>query len=360
MPSSIRLGTIKGIIVTVHWTFFLLLVWIVGKTLMDGSGTNAALFELGLVLAVFACVVLHEFGHALTALRFGVKTRDITLLPIGGVARLERIPEKPIQEFLVAIGGPAVNVVILIVLVPLLLIFNLFPLKMTPAGVSWADFFSQLVIVNVVLVVFNLIPAFPMDGGRVLRSLLAIRMGRERATRIAATTGQVFAVGFVLAGLAYNPMLVLIGVFVFFGAQSELRSVLEDAAFKKQSVGLLTMRKFDSVGPEDALSIAANHLLAGYATDFLVLEQGVPVGVLKRDQLLRAFANQEMHQLYVREVMQPNPPVLDARQPLDQAWLMMREGAWPLLPVFENGLLCGILTSDNLSDYFALKMTAVR
>jgi CBS domain-containing protein len=211
-----------------------------------------------------------------------------------------------------------------------------------------------------VLVVFNLIPAFPMDGGRVLRSLLAIRMGRERATRIAAATGQVFAVGFVLAGLAYNPMLVLIGVFVFFGAQTELRSVLEDAAFKKQSVGLLTMRKFDSVSPGDALSVAANHLLAGYATDFLVLDQGVPVGVLKREQMLRAFASQDTRQLNVGEVMQAKPPFLDHRQPLDQAWLMMREGAWPLLPVFENGLLCGILTSDNLSDYFALKVTSAR
>ncbi|MFM9007549.1 MAG: site-2 protease family protein [Bacteroidota bacterium] len=360
MASSIRLGTIKGITVTVHWTFFLLLAWIVGKTLMDGGGTHLALFELGFVLTVFACVVLHEFGHALTALRFGVQTRDITLLPIGGVARLERMPEKPIQEFLVAIGGPAVNIIILIVLVPLLLVLDLFPLQTTPERVSWSDFFSQLVLVNMMLVVFNLIPAFPMDGGRVLRSLLAIRMGRERATRIAALTGQVFAVGFVLAGLAYNPMLVLIGVFVFFGAQAELRSVLEDAAFKKQSVGLLTMRQFDSVRPDDALSVAANHLLAGYATDFLVLQQGLPVGVLTRDQLLRAFADRDKQPLNVGEVMQANPPILDTRQPLDQAWLMMREGAWPLLPVYENGLLYGILTSDNLSDYFALKMTSAR
>jgi Zn-dependent protease len=225
-----------GIGIYVHWTFLLLVGWV----LLSSPGPNAVatgLYMVGLVVAVFGCVVLHELGHALTARYFGIGTRDITLYPIGGVARLERMSEKPWEEFWIAVAGPAVNVVIaslllMVLLVGLVINPTLAVLPEIPAtGV--AQFLAQLMGINVFLVVFNLIPAFPMDGGRVLRALLALRMGQLRATEVAVPVGAVVGI-LAMAALAlysfehggtWNPMLFLIAFFVFLAGQQELYAV---------------------------------------------------------------------------------------------------------------------------------------
>ncbi len=224
MKNSWKLGKIAGIDVHIHWTFFLLPALIALSTIASGGGVAAATAGVVLILAVFGCVVLHELGHALAARRYGIGTHDITLLPIGGVARLERIPEKPSHEIAVALAGPAVNVAI-----AALLWVGLFAVgSMTawlPALAIGGSFIGQLLWINIALVAFNLLPAFPMDGGRVLRALLATRLPRVRATRIAATVAQVMAVGFGILGLFGNPMLILIAVFVFMAARAEAEHV---------------------------------------------------------------------------------------------------------------------------------------
>ena len=231
MKWSYRLGKVAGIDVNIHVTFTLLIAWVLLMHWLTGQTLGAAVNGLAFVVAIFGCVLLHELGHALAARRFGIGTRDITLLPIGGVARLERMPEKPLQELWVALAGPAVNVLIAAVLYMwLVMTKQLVPLGQL--GIVTGPFIERLLVVNVLLIVFNMIPAFPMDGGRCVRALLALRLEYARATRIAAGVGQVIAVGFVVLGLFSNPFLLLIGAFVWLGAAQEARYATLKAALR--------------------------------------------------------------------------------------------------------------------------------
>lgn len=225
MRGSWQITRLAGIDISVHWSFLLLLGWVVVSAL-TGFGLGTAMAEGLFFVALFGCVVLHELGHALAARYFGIETHGITLLPIGGVAQLERIPRVPFQELVIALAGPAVNVVLAILLFPIAGVANSYvPLN----SLAWlsSDLLTRLLFVNVALVIFNLIPAFPMDGGRVLRSLLAFGLDYMVATRWAVRIGQVVA---ILLGLAsvYNPMLLLIAAFVFFAAEGELRQAANE------------------------------------------------------------------------------------------------------------------------------------
>jgi len=220
MFSTLKLGRIFGIETYIHWSFWILLLWIVLQALGQG-GLAAALSATGFVIAIFFCVYLHELGHAMTARRYGIQTLDISILPIGGLARLERMPKSPIAEFWIAIAGPAVNVVIALVLASLL------GIKVAVASIQNADFLShpllqQLVAINVSLAAFNLFPALPMDGGRILRSLLQLRMSRLRATEVAARVSRYLAGVLIIAGFIYGFHLVLIGIFVLIAGFQEL------------------------------------------------------------------------------------------------------------------------------------------
>jgi Zn-dependent protease len=227
MSWSLNIGTIAGTAVRVHVTFLLFLSWIFA-TAWAAGGPAQAWEGLAFMVLLFACVLAHEFGHIFMARAFGVATPDVTLLPIGGVARLERIPEAPHQEFLVAIAGPLVNVAIAIGLVVLA------GASLTGGGLAAVDsphvsLLDRLAAVNIFLAVFNMVPAFPMDGGRVLRAALSTRLGFVRATGVAAAIGQVLAVVLGLIGLFYNPMLIFIAAFVFLAASGEARAVARRA-----------------------------------------------------------------------------------------------------------------------------------
>jgi len=223
MRWSLKLGKIAGIRIYLHWTFLILPLWVFFNDLGKGLGLPGAVQSVLFVIALFGCIVLHELGHALAARRYGIPTRDITLLPIGGVARMERMPREPRQELWVAIAGPLVNVAIAAVLLLALVVLQFVPARF---HASQAAFLVPLLWANLFLLVFNLLPAFPMDGGRVLRALLAQRLDYVRATRIAARVGQVMAILFVIVGLKIqHPMLMLIGVFIFFGARNEAHIV---------------------------------------------------------------------------------------------------------------------------------------
>ncbi|MBV8225277.1 MAG: site-2 protease family protein [Verrucomicrobia bacterium] len=220
MRSSIKIATIFGIDVRIHVTFFLVLAWI-ALVYYQTAGLSGAIQGVLFMLVLFGCVLLHEFGHALAAREFGIKTPDITLLPIGGVARLSRIPDKPWQELVVAIAGPLVNVVIAAALT-FAIHGSTEILQIDRLENPRIELLDALRSINVMLVLFNMIPAFPMDGGRVLRSLLAMVMPYTLATQIAAWIGQGLAVVFAIFGLRGNFFLIFIAFFIFVGAQQEV------------------------------------------------------------------------------------------------------------------------------------------
>src|SRR5829696_8724112 len=277
-----KLGRFGGIDVFVHATFILLIGWVGYSHWLEHHNWAEVLNGVLFILALFLCVVLHEYGHALTARKYGIKTRDITLYPIGGVARLERMPEKPMEELAVALMGPAVNVVIAALLFAYLSLTNgLVPL--TELTIASGSFLARLIAVNVSLVLFNLIPAFPMDGGRVLRALLAMRMDYVRATQIAANIGQGLAFLLGLFGLFNNPFLLFIAFFVWIGASQEASMVQMRNTISGIPVTQAMQTRFDILSPTDRLERVVNLILAGSQQDFPLVEDGQFIGVLTRD-----------------------------------------------------------------------------
>lgn len=222
MNWSLRLGRYRGIDLFVHWTFLVVVGWIAMSSLLAGKGLLTALMGVGFVLLIFACVVLHELGHALVAARYGIGTLDVTLLPIGGIARLERLPDDPHEELWVALAGPVVNVAIA---AALLILSNLLQAVAAARDVVAASvqLLGDLMWINLGLAAFNMLPAFPLDGGRVLRSLLAMRLDRVEATQFAAALGKSFAILIGLLGLFFNVLLLVVAIFVYFGADYEAR-----------------------------------------------------------------------------------------------------------------------------------------
>ena len=347
-----KIATIAGIPVRVHATFVLLLVFLFVSRVAGGQSPARAAEGVALLLAVFACVVLHEFGHALTARRFGVRTRDITLLPIGGVARLERIPEKPSQEIAVALAGPAVNVAIAGVLSGVLLL-QAGAVGLGGASLLAGDFLAQLFAINLFLALFNLIPAFPMDGGRVLRALLAIRLDYLRATQIAANVGQGIAFLFGLAGVLWNPMLLFIALFVFIGAAQEAAAVRMRSAFDGVPVARAMIRDFRTLRADEPLSRAVELLLAGHQQDFPVVGTrpgDPPIGILTRADLLTALAAGGTDRL-VAEAARKSCGTADPREMLESVFTRMQENNCPAVPVVDsNGTVVGMVTLENVGE----------
>ena len=363
MKSAVRVGTLANIGVYLHWTFALLIAGIFAFYLFQGETMAAALTGVVLVLAVFACVVLHELGHALMARRFDVATRDITLYPIGGVARLQRIPEEPIKEFWIALAGPAVNVVIAGALFVVVVLSggSLAPAALLNAG---GAFLSTLLWINLLLVGFNLLPAFPMDGGRVLRALLALRMDYARATEIAAGVGQGMAILFGLLGLiSWNPILLFIAFFVYVGARQEAQQAMIRALTQGIAVRQAMVTRFHVLKPQDPLGHAIDELLAGSEQDFPVVDEGEVVGVLTRKRLMQALANDNRHGT-VGDVLEQDFFTVEDNVMLDEAFRRMHSSDSTAVPVLRRGELVGMLTLENVGELMmissALKKAGAR
>jgi Zn-dependent protease len=353
MKWSWKLGEFRGIGVYVHATFLILIAFVVWAHWSMGHDLLKTLEGVGFILALFACVVLHEFGHALMAAKYGIKTRDITLLPIGGLARLERMPEEPLQELWVALAGPAVNVVIAAALFGwLVLTKELLPLK--EIGVTTGPFLERLMLVNVLLVVFNMLPAFPMDGGRVLRAVLATRMDYVKATQIAASIGQAMALLFGLLGFLFNPFLLFIALFVWIGAAQEAGMVEMTSSFAGIPVAAAMVTNFESVGPADPLAHVTGKILAGTQQDFPVLEGEQVVGILTRHDLLVELAKRGPD-VPVADVMQTKFETVDAADMLESAFRRLQSCECHTLPVVQRGRLVGLLTMDNLGEFVAIR-----
>lgn len=353
MKWSLKLGKLLGIDVYLHVTFLLLLAFLAFTYWRATQNIAATLQGVAFVVALFGCVLLHELGHALMARRYGIRTRDISLLPIGGIARLERMPEKPMQEFWVAVAGPAVNVVIAAVLFIGLALTGGFraPEEIT---VTTGSFWHRLMVLNLFLVVFNLLPAFPMDGGRVLRALLSTRLGRRRATAIAAKVGQGMAVLFVVVGFFYNPFLIFIGIFVYLGAQAEAGSVEMQSALAGLRVRDAMMTRFRTLTAQDPVAKAVQELLAGSQQDFPVLENDQPVGMLRRNDLVKALS-EGRREAVVTEAMCRDCETVDEAAPLKGVVEAMHARQCATMPVVAGGRMVGLLTLENISEMIMVR-----
>ena len=357
MRGSLRLARVFGIDIAVHWTFALLIAWIVFVSAEQHAGPGGIIVSVAFVLAIFLCVVLHELGHALMARRFGVQTRHITLLPIGGVAALERIPTEPVQELLITIAGPLVNLVIAGVLV---VGIRSFGDTQVPGGLlktSTLGFFGQLAAANLVLFVFNLLPAFPMDGGRLLRALLAMRLEYARATSIAAGVGAVTAVGFVAWGLfAGSPLLVIVAVFVYLGGQAEASAAVQRSAMSGATVASAMVTDFRTLAEDATVGTAVDVLLAGSQQDFPVVDPaGGLVGMLFRRRLIEAAATGERERP-LGEAIERGGPALTEGDDLASAIERLRAGG-PAAPVLREGRVVGLLTLENVGEFLMLRGT---
>ncbi|MES2598032.1 MAG: site-2 protease family protein [Verrucomicrobiota bacterium] len=358
MKWSFKIGTVAGTEVRIHVTFFILLAFVAVQGMDGGRGMPGAFQAVLFVSAAFLCVLLHEFGHVFAASGYGIRTPDITLLPIGGVARLERMPEKPSQEFVVAICGPLVNVAIAAAIA----IFIGFG---TTASSDFhfgdkAHFWENLMKWNMVMVFFNLIPAFPMDGGRVLRALLGFFVDFERATRWAATLGQTIAVVVGLSMLLsghFNPVLMLIAFFVFVAAGQEANMVSQRAAFQGMRVRDAMITDFRTLPPDALLRDAVDLLLAGSQHDFpMTNPQGDLLGMVTRQRLIKALS--EHGAGYAAEgILEDCSMQITERMDLVEALAALDEHHCPTLPVVEpaNGRLVGLLTSENVGELLMVR-----
>lgn len=355
MRWSWRIGNLAGISVYIHATFLLIILWAAVVGWQTTQTIEGVFSSIVFILLLFLCVVLHELGHALTARKYGIKTRDITLLPIGGVARLERMPDQPLQELWVALAGPAVNVVIAALMLVWLSISRIGAGMETLFDPQHSSLVERLFTTNIALVVFNLLPAFPMDGGRVVRALLATRMPYVRATQIAANLGQVMAFGFALIGLVYQPVLILIALFVWIGASQESNLVQLKSALNGIPVSDAMLTNFRVITPEHTLDDTIRLTLAGSQTDFPVIENGQIVGILTQSDMLTGLSTLG-RDVPVREVMHTEFEVTHPSDMLHSLFLKLQssESDCRTALVLRHGQLVGLVTKQNIAEYLEI------
>jgi Zn-dependent protease/CBS domain-containing protein len=346
-----RLGRVAGISIYLHATFLLLLVWIAMSYLGAGQGAATAGLGLLLVASVFAAIVVHELGHALVARRFGIVTRDIMLYPIGGMARLERMPERPGQELLVAIVGPLINGAIALAIY--------LGLRLSGAGAGdnplsiGGSFAVQLMWINLSLGAFNLLPAFPMDGGRILRALLAFRMDRPRATVVAARIGRGIAVAMGVAGLLWNPMLAVIAVFVWLAAGQEAAMEQLKTTLRGVSVADAMVSGFETLTADVPLAAAATRIASGFQHDFPVVDDGHIVGMLSRSDLRRGLAVASPD-TPIGEVMHRRFPTADAGENLGAVLARLPADGSAVL-VIDHDHPVGLLDPRHIDELLAVR-----
>jgi len=358
MKGALKLTTIRGIKLSIHWTFVLLLAWIVLQNVKSGLALGPVVWTLIFVLGIFVCVILHELGHALMAKQFGIRTRDITLYPIGGVARLESMPRKPKEELLVALAGPAVNLAIALMLYPLVN-FKSIPSEETLSQVGPANFLFALAVVNIWLALFNLVPAFPMDGGRVFRAFLSFWMDRATATKAAAMLGQLIAIGFIFIGFYTNPFLIFIGLFIILGAQSESNYAQAEALMEGHTVADLTMHEMPLIPPETTVAQLVSEVLNSQKKNFVVWDGQKALGVVTQLDAIKSLGDRGEN-ARVREFMQTDILYLPASMPVADAIVKMQSSGRTVALVREAEQVVGMVDNDNLVEFILIQRAKQR
>ena len=370
MTWSIKLLKIKGIDIKVHLTFVLILIWAAYRwSVSTGEGVQGALFGIVATLLLFLSVTLHELGHSFQALKYGVKVRDITLMPMGGLARMEEIPEDPNKELRISLAGPLVNFGIALLLIGIGALLDaraLLPLNELYASlgsVSWSGLLAYLTTANLLLGLFNLIPAFPMDGGRVLRALLAKKMDHAKATRIASQVGQGFALLMGLWGfMSGSWTLVIIAIFVWMGAGQENQGVQTKHILGEATVGQAMTHSPQVLKVNDSLSKAVELTLSTSQADFPVLEWGSNrvAGLLTQTDLLRGLQSQGAGAA-VRELMQTRITLANPEEPLHAAQQKMLAGRTRAVPVVNSEEeLLGLLTTGDVNEAYRLMAVSTK
>ena len=353
MKWSLKIARLGEIDIYLHVTFVILIAWIALAYWQAEGTVQAVVSGVGFILALFGCVVLHEFGHALAARQFGIRTRSIVLLPIGGIAAIEKTPEDPRQEILIALAGPAVSFAIA----------GLLWLALLAAGgiarplavdLGEAGFVERLMVVNLLLGGFNLLPAFPMDGGRVFRALLSLWLGRVTATRIASIVAQAAAILFAVVGLHYNLFLVVIALFIWLGAVTEASTVTAQSLLAGITARSAMETRFETLAPDDALGRAVALTLDGSQKDFPVVRDGQVVGVLRQGDLLRGL-HDNGKLCRVDQVMKEPPATMDIGASLEHVLEDIGAGKPGLLVVLEHGRIAGIIDIDNIMELLRIR-----
>ncbi len=359
MSWSIKLIRVKGIDIKVHLTFVLILVWAAYRWGVGmGGGPKGALYGIVVILLLFVCVTLHELAHSLTAVRYGVKVRGITLLPIGGISQMEEMPKKPKEELLMSVVGPLTNFVIAAVLIVVSVPFSwkiglsAQQLNEVLGSVRWSGLPSYLAIANIMLGIFNLLPAYPMDGGRVLRSVLALRLDHAKATAWAVNIGQGMAWLLGLWGVLSGVWtLVIIAVFIYLGASQEGQMIEAKGVLGKLSVRQAMTGKFQTVRPEAPLSEVVDLILHSFQTDFPVVEEGRLAGFISEFDLVGALKTYGP-EVAVKQVMKTEVPTADPDETLFEARQRMGMARLKSMPVLKEGRLEGMLTAHDISEAF--------
>jgi Zn-dependent protease/predicted transcriptional regulator len=352
MGWSLNIGKIFGIRFRIHITFFLLVAFIFVSVLRD-DGLKKAFIATAFICAVFACVLIHEIGHSLIALLFGKRAKSITLLPIGGIAALEELPEKPLQEIAMAIIGPLINLAI----AALIFLFigswtgigepNLYP-------DSTRSFFAELINVNIFLALFNLIPAFPMDGGRVLRGVLALKLNFLKATNVAVIIGQAFATLFIFIGLFTNWWLALIGLFLYLGAGSEKQQTVLRSYLHQVPVKEAMTTEFVSLSPDALLSTVLQHFHHGLQENFPVIDNQKIIGILTKDSILSSLREKDLN-IPVWKIMDTDFVSVSPDTSLDNVYKLLLSTRKNALIVTDQQTVVGIISLDGISRFFMVR-----
>ncbi len=355
MKYSLHLGRPFGIKLSVHWTFLLIILWMIAINISQGADLKQILLSVLFILVLFICVVMHEFGHSLAARKYGIQTDSITLLPIGGMANIEKMPEKPKQEIVVTLAGLLVNVAIAIVLGVIIYLVPDFSFTANFEAITAKNFLILLMYINLFIVGFNLIPAFPMDGGRILRAALSVRLNRVKATRYSMIAGQIFGGIFALIGLFINPFLFVIGIFVFLGAGSEYAQVKYGSVLSDYTAKDLVMNDYSLFNPEEQLNRAVEVMLKTSQTGFLAGEGDEISGVLLKDNLIKGLSQRD-DDVKVRDVMTREFRRVEKNTSLQEIFTYMQKEKIHLLPVFDNGKLAGVIDKENLQEFVMVKL----
>ena len=345
---SFSIGRYFGIPVKLHWTFLLLLAGAGAAQFVIGGSTGAILSGVIFIGSIFVCVILHELGHCLAARHFGISTRDITLSPLGGLAALEANPRNWKEELWIALAGPAVNLVICLLILPYLILNPMAFTQLLEATNSLDAFMARLFFGNVMLLAFNLLPAFPMDGGRVLRAIIESGTDQVTATRIAARIGQGFAILFALGGMMVSFFLILIGLFVFLAAETEYRMVLSRSKLRGLRVRDVMRTRFEGVSGWDSMREVLLKTVREGQTQFPVYRNGAVVAMLDRASLHRA-ADRRDYSALVADYSIADFAMTGPEESLSDAQDLMAKTRQSVLPVFDHEGLVGLIDDDSIA-----------
>lgn len=357
MKSNLYLGKYYGTEVQIHWTFFLLMAWIILSEVLSGGSMDSVLFNFQFIIAVMLCVLLHEVGHALAAKRFGIRTKKMVLLPVGGISTVDKTAETSKAEFLITIAGPLVNVGIAIILyftIPVsdYISYNLGEYFSALNDFTLKTFLFFLFIMNVALVLFNLIPAFPLDGGRILRSILDLELDRVRATSVTATIGHIIAVILLLIGLLFNPILIFMSLFLFIGGYMENKMVHQLGLLKGHKIRDAMLEDITFLHPDNTMEDIIKIIITGSETNFIVVQDDAIIGLLYHKVIIK---NSDHRKLLVKDLMTTTFKTIQVDEKLSAAYSLLQNDIHPFFPVMDKDKVVGAIDFANLHEFLLME-----